>query len=125
MPQAWPGLLLIVRLELRDIADQVILDALARGGVRPVGEISDRLGECADRLVDVDNVGLAGRGAVLGVELVDQIADQAMQTRPLVGGCWVFGHGCSLRDQAWTDSETGLMIRRPARPGGTWLTQPT
>src|SRR5215510_14187056 len=100
MPQAWPRLLLVVRLELGNVADEIILDALARGSIRAVGKIRDRLGERADRLVDIDDVGLAGGGAVLGIELVDQIADQAMQTRPFVGGSWIFGHGCSLRDQA-------------------------
>ena len=45
MPQAWPGLLLVLRLELGNVADQIVLDALARRRIRAISEVGDGLGE--------------------------------------------------------------------------------
>ena len=109
MPQARPGLLLVLRLELGNVADQVVLDALARSGIRAISEVGDGLGEGANRLVHVDDIGLAGRGAILGIVLIDQVADQAAGFRMPVQ--WV-----NRPDQSFRGF-SGLIASGRVRPG--------
>src|SRR5262245_52295557 len=70
-------------LELGNFPRQGIEDALAQRGVRAVCQLCDGLGERGDDLIDVDGISIAARGAVLGVEVVDRVADEAVQARPL------------------------------------------
>src|SRR5438094_3513750 len=80
-------------LKLGNFPRQGIEDALAQRGVRAVCQLCDGLGERSDDLIDVDGISIAARGAVLRIELVDHVADEAVQARPLFIRVSIIRHG--------------------------------
>ena len=88
----------------------------------PIRHLRDRLGQRRYDLVHIDGILLAAGRAVLRIELVDQVADQAMQTRPLFSSIPGLSNMAVLSIEERHSQQTSALYREqevPAAPSAS------
>jgi hypothetical protein len=80
-----------------DLAHQALDHLLPAGFFHAAGHLGHDLGQRGDNLVAVDRGGLVFRDRIFGIEIIDRLDQQAMQTGPFVVVFEVVANGGSPR----------------------------
>src|SRR6516225_8065025 len=113
-----------LRLELRNLPRQVFQDPLAQRGIGAECHLRDGLGKRRDNFVDIDGVFFTAQRAILGIKVVDHVADEAVQTGPLVIRFRSIRHGQSSHTQIRSVSAAVRAAPRTAPAGVEVLAVP-